>query len=106
MNEVVIAFEMRERGTIGCAYYVAREEKLFLMEDMKMGSLDIVDMLKIRAEPTLVLISTRSDEELEEHLSKEARGIDRGDDDSTFVSHVSTPLMTEPQQTNCSDRIP
>jgi len=42
MNEVIMAVEMRDRGTIGCAYYIAREEKLCLMEDIKMAGLDIL----------------------------------------------------------------
>lgn len=86
MNEVILAVDKRERGTIGCAYYIAREEKLCLMEDIKMAGLDIIDMLKIHAQPTLILISTRSDERLEEHLAKDARGIDRGDDASKYPS--------------------
>jgi DNA mismatch repair protein MSH5 len=88
MNEIIMAVDMKERGTIGCAYYIAREEKLCLMEDIKMGGLGIIDTLKLHAQPTVVLISTRSDEVLEEYLSKEARGIDRGDDASTFNSRT------------------
>lgn len=82
LNEIIMAVEMRERGTVGCAYYVAREEKLYLIEDIKMGNLDIIDTLKLHSQPTVVLISTRSDEKLETHLNKEARGIDRDDDAS------------------------
>ena len=79
-----MAVEMRERGTVGCAYYVAGEEKLYLVEDIKMGNLDIIDTLKLHAQPTVILISTRSDEKLEEFLNHEARGIDRDDDGSMF----------------------
>lgn len=82
MNETILAVDMRDKGTVGCAYYTAREEKLYLMEDIKMANLDIIDTLKIHAQPTLILISTRSEEKLEEHLSKDARGIDRGDEES------------------------
>jgi DNA mismatch repair protein MSH5 len=82
MNEIIMAIDMKDRGTVGCAYYVAREEKLCMMEDMKMAGLDLVDLLKLHAQPTIVLISTRSDERLEEHLNKEARGIDRGEEAS------------------------
>ncbi|KAE8444261.1 hypothetical protein EG329_000761 [Mollisiaceae sp. DMI_Dod_QoI] len=89
MNEVILAVDMRDRGTIGCAYYVAREEKLCLMEDIKMAGLDIIDTLKLHAEPTLILISTRSDEKLEDHLAKDARGIDRGDEaNDVFGSYI------------------
>ncbi|KAG9247326.1 muts domain V-domain-containing protein [Calycina marina] len=80
ISEVVIAFEMKERGALGCAYYVAREEKLYMVEDIKMATLDTIDRLKLHAQPTVVLISTRAEESLEEHLKKEERGIDRGDD--------------------------
>lgn len=93
MNEIVMAVDMREKGTIGCSYYIAREEKLYLMQDIKMAGLDIVDMLKMHAQPTLILISTRSDEKLEEHLSKEARGIDRGEEASMFSTMLSIVMF-------------
>lgn len=84
MNEVILAIDMRDKGTIGCSYYIPREEKLYLMQDIKMAGLEIVDTLKTHAEPTLILISTRSNEQLEENLGKEARGIDRGAEASTL----------------------
>ena len=37
LNEIIMAIDMRDRGTLGCAYYIAREEKLFLVEDIKIG---------------------------------------------------------------------
>ena len=43
LNEVVMAVDVRDRGTVGCAYYIAREEKLLLMEDVKLGGADIVE---------------------------------------------------------------
>jgi DNA mismatch repair protein MSH5 len=46
LNEVVMAVHLTERGTVGCAYYVAREEKLYFMEDVKLGGSDIVDQCK------------------------------------------------------------
>ncbi|CAL3963751.1 unnamed protein product [Diplocarpon coronariae] len=82
INEVIMAVELKACGTIGCAYYLAREEKLCLMEDIEMAGLDIIDTLKLHIQPTVILISTRADEELENHLSKDARGIDRRDEES------------------------
>lgn len=38
-----MAVNLTDRGTVGCAYYVAREEKLYFMEDLKLGGVDIVD---------------------------------------------------------------
>ncbi|KAH6678282.1 muts domain V-domain-containing protein [Halenospora varia] len=91
LNEIIMAIDMKG-GTIGCAYYVAREEKLYLMQDIKFGGLEIVDTLKLHAQPTTIVISTRSEERFEEHLSKDARGIDRGgeasDDLGSYVLDI------------------
>lgn len=42
-NEVIMAVNLTDRGTVGCAYYAARDEKLYFMEDAQMGGADIVD---------------------------------------------------------------
>ena len=88
LNEIIMAVDMKERGTLGCAYYIAREEKLCLMEDMKLANLDNVDLLKLHAQPTILLISSRAEEDLEDHLMREARSIDRGDDDSKVSQYT------------------
>jgi DNA mismatch repair protein MSH5 len=46
LSEVIMAVNLTERGTVGCAYYVAREEKLHFMEDVQMGGPDIIDACK------------------------------------------------------------
>ena len=46
LSEVVMAVTLAERGSVGCAYYVAREEKLYFMEDVKLGGPDIIDARK------------------------------------------------------------
>jgi DNA mismatch repair protein MSH5 len=38
-----MAVDLRERGTVGCAYYVAREEKMYFMEDVRFGGVDVVE---------------------------------------------------------------
>lgn len=88
VNETVMAIDMRDRGTVGCAYYVAREETLYLMEDIKMAGLGIIDTLKVHAQPTIILINTKSDEKLEDHLAPDARRIDRGEEASK--QHINT----------------
>ncbi|KAK0104513.1 MutS protein msh5 [Cadophora gregata] len=89
VNEIIMAIDLKDGGTIGCAYYAAREEKLFMVADVKMAGLDIIDTLKLHVQPTVVLISTRSDEKLENHLCKDARGIDRRDEaNDIFGSYV------------------
>ena len=43
LNEIVMALDLRNRDTVGCSYYVAREEKLYLMGDVKFGGVEIVE---------------------------------------------------------------
>jgi hypothetical protein len=38
-----MAVDCKDHGTIGCAYYVAKEERLFCMQDVPKGNKEIVD---------------------------------------------------------------
>ncbi|KAI9708990.1 MAG: hypothetical protein M1812_007803 [Candelaria pacifica] len=87
LNEVIMALDVRDRGTVGCSYYVAREEKMYFMEDVKLGGLEVidthigrmfnrVDAVKIHIQPTVILLSTRVDESVDEHLDPERRNRD------------------------------
>lgn len=46
LNEVILAVDLRERGTVGCAYYVARDEKLYFMEDARLGGVETIEARK------------------------------------------------------------
>ena len=46
LEHVVVAIDMKERGAAGCAYYVAREERLFCMEDVAINGKDVLEMRK------------------------------------------------------------
>ena len=46
LNEVIMAVDVKGRGNVGCSYYVAREEKLYFMEDVKLGGLEVVETCK------------------------------------------------------------
>ena len=46
-NEVVMAIDLRNKDTVGCCYYVAREEKLYFMGDVKFGGMDVIDTRKL-----------------------------------------------------------
>jgi DNA mismatch repair protein MSH5 len=47
LAEVVMAVDMRERGSVGCCYYVAKEEKLYCIEDVKFGGVEVIDACKL-----------------------------------------------------------
>ncbi|KAF2120478.1 muts domain V-domain-containing protein [Lophiotrema nucula] len=83
LHEVIMAVDLRERGTVGCCYYVARDEKLYFMEDLKLGDPDVVDALRTYIEPTVVLVSTKIDDAVIDRLDPEARSrsSEAGDND-------------------------
>jgi len=43
LSEIIMAVNLTDRGAIGCAYYVARTETLYFMEDVQMGDAEMVD---------------------------------------------------------------
>lgn len=59
LNEVVMAVEMRNNATVGCAYYVARDEVLYLMQDAQLGGKEMIDLRGYR-EPLLSGMSNDS----------------------------------------------
>jgi DNA mismatch repair protein MSH5 len=42
-DQIIAAIDMREAGTVGCSWYSAHEEKLYLMEDIKFSNTEILD---------------------------------------------------------------
>ncbi|KAG9727287.1 hypothetical protein KCU73_g12671, partial [Aureobasidium melanogenum] len=81
LDEIVMAVDWKPRGTIGCAYYVAAQEKLYFMEDIDLGGLDIIEALKIFIEPTIILVSSKLDDTVLDKLDPDRRNM--GDGDST-----------------------
>ena len=49
LAEIIMAVNLTDRGTVGCAYYVAREEKLYFMEDAQLGGPDVIDACEYAA---------------------------------------------------------
>ncbi|KAL9609329.1 MAG: hypothetical protein Q9167_005895 [Letrouitia subvulpina] len=62
LNEVVMAIDLRDWATIGCSFYIAREETLYMMEDVKSGGPEIIETLRIYAQPTVMLLSSKANE--------------------------------------------
>ncbi|KAI1826467.1 putative MSH5 protein [Xylaria intraflava] len=91
MNEIIMAIDMRDRGShgslIGCAYYVVMEEALYLLEDVAMAGVDLVETLLLHAQPTTVLISARAPETLANFLSSSSQDINgnRSDFPGAFI---------------------
>ena len=46
IDQIVMAVDMRDEGTVGCCYYLAARETIYLMVDIKSAGVDIVDLRK------------------------------------------------------------
>jgi hypothetical protein len=73
LDEIIMAVDMTPRGTVGCCYYVARDEKLFFMEDIQLGDVDVVDALRMFIDPTVVLVSTKIDDTVIDRFDPDAK---------------------------------
>jgi len=72
LNEIVMAVDLSPGGAVGCCYYVAREEKMFFMEDIQMADVDVVDALRTFIDPTVILVSTKIDDTIIDRFDPEA----------------------------------
>lgn len=87
LNEVIMAVELTSQGIIGCAYYVAIDEALYLQEDIAMAGTEVVETLMLHAQPTTVLIPSRAPDILVDYLQGHAQGA--GEHNQGMASHRS-----------------
>ncbi|EFQ91292.1 hypothetical protein PTT_11889 [Pyrenophora teres f. teres 0-1] len=92
LNETVMVVDLTQRGTVGCCYYVARDEKMYFMEDIQCGDVDIVESLKTFIEPTVILVSTKVDDKVIECFDPEARS---GESSSGDNDQFRLPYLLE-----------
>ncbi|MCJ1471038.1 MutS protein msh5 [Pseudocyphellaria aurata] len=96
LHEVIMAVDLRDKGTVGCCYYVAGEEKLYLMEDVKYGGIEInMTAVKLSVMPTTILLSSRVDETVESYLSQD-RGVHESVEGDVERFHLPYILETRP----------
>jgi hypothetical protein len=43
LGHIIVAIDIKSRAEVGCAYYIAKEERLLCMEDITGGGQEIVD---------------------------------------------------------------
>lgn len=44
LHEVIMALDIRDNNKLGCAWYIAREEKMYLIEDVPGGGLPVAEI--------------------------------------------------------------
>ncbi|CAM1507372.1 Fc.00g070130.m01.CDS01 [Cosmosporella sp. VM-42] len=72
IQEVIMALDMRENATIGCAYFTTLNHTLFLSEDIPMANIEIVEQFLMHAQPTTLLVSARTPERFNKYVEKQA----------------------------------
>ncbi|KAH8735372.1 muts domain V-domain-containing protein [Ilyonectria robusta] len=73
-----MAIDMREKSTIGCAYFTTEEGVIRISEDIPMANMDIAEQFLIHIQPTTLLISARAPEEFHVYLEKQCASSDEG----------------------------
>ncbi|KAF5851469.1 hypothetical protein GGP41_004289 [Bipolaris sorokiniana] len=91
LNEVVMAVDLNTRGTVGCCYYIASEERLYFMEDIQYGHVDVVDSLRIYIDPTVILVSTKIDDKVIDCFDPDAKSSDNDQFRLPFLLEVRPP---------------
>lgn len=43
LDQVIVGIDVKDSGTVGCAYYSAEEEKLYLLGDIRSGGNETID---------------------------------------------------------------
>ncbi|KAF5973678.1 hypothetical protein FBULB1_8161 [Fusarium bulbicola] len=79
-HEVVMAIDIRENSTIGCAYFSTTDGILHVSEDIATASFDIAEQFLIHIQPTSLLVSARAPASFRDQLEKIAasEGASRG----------------------------
>ncbi|KAJ6109241.1 hypothetical protein N7486_001475 [Penicillium sp. IBT 16267x] len=61
LGHVIVAIDIKDYGTVGCAYYSAEHEKMYLLGDSRSGGMEIIDTLIAQIKPTVILTPPRVD---------------------------------------------
>ncbi|KAG8675491.1 hypothetical protein FPOAC1_001470 [Fusarium poae] len=69
-HEVVMAMDIKDDFTIGCAYFSTTDGILQVSEDISAASLDIAEQFLTHAQPNSLLMSARAPASFRDHLEK------------------------------------
>ena len=100
-EHVIMAVDVKEKGKVGCAYYISREERLLCIEDSPKTGFEMIERcmwcwqfrapnwltgtVKFEIQPTTVLLSTRADALLDQqdgHRCRRQNSLLNSDEDN------------------------
>ncbi|KAG5655045.1 hypothetical protein KAF25_000250 [Fusarium avenaceum] len=70
LHEVVMAIDMKDNSTIGCAYFSTTDGILYVSEDIASASMDTAEQFLIHVQPSSLLVSARAPASFRDHLEK------------------------------------
>lgn len=69
-HETVMAMDMKDNSTIGCAYFSTTDGILQVSEDIPTASLNIAEQFLIHVQPNSLLVSARAPTNFRDYLEK------------------------------------
>lgn len=73
VNEVLLSVDIKGKDALGCAYYEAENQALYLLNDIQSAELGLLNSLLIQVQPTMVLLSVKAPEAVIEYLEERSR---------------------------------
>ena len=72
-NEVIMALAVREKTTIGCAFFHTEEGVIYLSQEITGPTTDIAEQFIIHVQPTTIIVSARAPEDLVRFLEGKSK---------------------------------
>ena len=64
VDETIMAVDWKSQDTVGCAFFNTADGTLAVTEDIPMATLDVVEHFIVQVQPTTVLVSSRTSDQL------------------------------------------
>lgn len=94
LQEVIMALDMRDGGSMGCAFFTTSTGVLSLSEDLPLADTTIAEHFMTHVQPTTLLVSARAPEHLLDYLGKQAAPDDKPGEAPTNVAMSAASRLT------------
>ncbi|KAJ5291761.1 DNA mismatch repair protein MutS core [Penicillium angulare] len=92
LGHVIAAVDLKDYGTVGCAYYSAEDEKVYLLGDSRSGGMETIDALITQIKPTVILTPPRVDLT---SIQGEKQSLAQGNDSSSYLPYQEDVCPTQ-----------
>ncbi|KAJ5392024.1 hypothetical protein N7509_007514 [Penicillium cosmopolitanum] len=103
LGHIIAAIDIKDYGTMGCAYYSAEKERMYLLADSRLGERETIEALIHQIKPTVILVSSRVD--LACLLEQSQTAAQETDTSSYLPYQIDARPSQEFSVTNAKDRL-